>query len=125
LAHFMTPGGARMTCSLPLPDVLLRQVRDGKLQPVEPPAEFDLPVEPAPAPPVPVVEERVPVDPSTVAPPRGNAGQPEWVEFAVSQGMDREEATRLKREELKARLVLDDPAEPATAADTADSDGGT
>ena len=63
---------------------------------------------PALVPDTPVVDE-VPVPRAdTLTVPRGNASKDEWMAYAISQGMDRDEAVSLKRDEIKARLVLDD-----------------
>ena len=40
----------------------------------------------------------------TPARPRGNASLELWIAYAVSQGMDRDEASALTRNELRARL---------------------
>lgn len=111
----MLPGGSVSTFSVPLSPAIAAQVAAGTLKPVEdtfPLGELDgeggvSRVETPPNPVDPVVEEPAVVDPSTVAPPRGNASLSEWVEFAVSQGMPRDEALGLKRNDLKARFVLD------------------
>lgn len=101
------PNGSVMTCGLPLHASLAKQVANGTLKPV---ATTDSPPEvvdgeggaervsaPPPADPT--------VDPSSVEMPAGNAAQSEWAAYAVSQGMDPDEAAGLKRDEIKARIV--------------------
>jgi hypothetical protein len=46
--------------------------------------------------------------------PRGNASHEAWAEFAVSQGMDRQEAMSLTRDQIRARF-----SEPLLSPDTA------
>jgi hypothetical protein len=59
----------------------------------------------------------------TVPQPRGNASTEDWISFAVSQGMDRNEAVSMSRDQLKARFtapVFDPDAPPETVGDKFD-----
>jgi hypothetical protein len=51
--------------------------------------------------------------------PRGNAAHSAWLEFAVSQGMSRQEAEGLTRDQIRARF-----AEPVLMPETASEAGG-
>jgi hypothetical protein len=51
--------------------------------------------------------------------PRGNAAHSAWLEFAVSQGMDRREAEGLTRDQIRARF-----AEPVLMPETASEAAG-
>jgi hypothetical protein len=51
--------------------------------------------------------------------PRGNASHTQWLEFAVSQGMGRQEAEGLTRDQIRARF-----AEPVLMPEAASEAGG-
>jgi hypothetical protein len=51
--------------------------------------------------------------------PRGNASHAQWLEFAVSQGMGRQEAEGLTRDQIRARF-----AEPVLMPEAASEAGG-
>jgi hypothetical protein len=53
--------------------------------------------------------------------PRGNAAHSAWLEFAVSQGMDRREAEGLTRDQIRARFA--EPVLMPEAASEAAGDG--
>jgi hypothetical protein len=53
--------------------------------------------------------------------PRGNASHDAWLEFAVSQGMDRQEAAGLTRDQIRARFA--EPVLMPEAASEAAGDG--
>jgi len=61
---------------------------------------------------------------AVVAPqPRGNASTEEWISYAVSQGMDRNEAAGLSRDQIRARFqapAFDPDAPPETVGDQFD-----
>lgn len=116
--HLQLPGGVVNTFSLPLSTAIQKQVAAGTLKPVEdvPPDMLDGEGD----------AERVSAsppagDPGPVEAPAGNASQSDWAAYAVSLGMDPDEAAGLKREEIKARIVPADPDGPP--ADPA-ADGG-
>lgn len=106
------PNGVVSTFSVPLPDAIAKQVAAGKLKPVESATtpdgglDGDGGAERVSAPPTLVPDAET--DPSSVPPPAGNASQAEWAAYAVTQGMDPDEAATLKREEIKARIVPED-----------------
>lgn len=114
----LSPGGAVMTFSLPLPDAIAKQVASGVLKPVDtapvppaapvggeggaervsaPPPATDSDPEPVPGQPV--------ADAESLPQPAGNASREEWAAFAVAQGMHPDDAANLKREEIKARVA--------------------
>jgi hypothetical protein len=49
--------------------------------------------------------------------PRGNASHEAWLEFAVSQGMGRQEAAGLTRDQIRARFMAAGPDAEAEASD--------
>lgn len=52
--------------------------------------------------------------------PAGNASRETWISYAISQGMDRGEATALSRDQIKARFAepaFDPDAPPETVGD--------
>jgi hypothetical protein len=54
-------------------------------------------------------------DTGAVPMPKGNASAEAWISYAVSQGMDRDEAVSMSRDQLKARFtapVFDPDAPP-------------
>jgi hypothetical protein len=53
--------------------------------------------------------------------PRGNASHAAWADFAVAQGMDREDAAGLTRDQIRARFA--EPALTEEAAAEAGADG--
>lgn len=61
--------------------------------------------EPQPAPPQPETVEAEPeptpeLEPAEVEPPKHYAAKPDWVDYAVSQGADRDEAENSTKDEL-------------------------
>jgi hypothetical protein len=63
--------------------------------------------------------------PFTALMPKGNESHDRWVQYAVGQGMDREQAVSLTRDQLKARFTAPsfDPDAPPENADVADGGG--
>jgi hypothetical protein len=53
--------------------------------------------------------------------PRGNASHASWLEYAISQGMDRQEAAGLTRDQIRARFA--EPLLTAEAVPEAGADG--
>ena len=56
--------------------------------------------------------------------PRGNASHEAWLAFAIAQGMPRDEATGLSRDQIKARFAapeFDPEAAPDMALINADA----
>jgi hypothetical protein len=49
--------------------------------------------------------------------PRGNASHEAWAEFAESQGMGRQEAAGLTRDQIRARFTMPDALAEAEASD--------
>lgn len=116
--ELLLPGGGRMTASLPLNEHMAKQVRSGVLQyaetgPLPPTAGLDgeggAERVSAPSPLVEAVPSETPGQPvdgaADMTPPAGNASREEWAAFAVQQGMHPDEASQLKREEIKSRIV--------------------
>lgn len=114
--------GARLGFTEPLQDNMLERIRDGKVRVLDqvddgpgiPPtagevsgAFVGVSALPATVPDTPVIVRPPEVRPETLTPPRGNASTEDWIAYAVSQGMSKDEALGLRRDEIKARLVLD------------------
>ncbi len=69
-----------------LPPGVARQLAGGYLRVYEPQAAAEL------------------LEFETVPKPRGNASHQSWIDYAASQGMERDEAASLTRDELKTRF---------------------
>jgi hypothetical protein len=59
-----------------------------------------------------VGEDVAPARPDVIPEPSGNASRAEWAAYAIGQGMTRDEADDLTRDELRARFAPDEPPEP-------------
>lgn len=90
-------------------------VKGGMARPARPPAkapdkEPEKPAAPEPVPPAPVSQPSgtaagpVPVNPAAGPPPPPNASKDTWVDYAVSQGMDGDAASRATKAELQSRF---------------------
>lgn len=118
--------GARIGFTEPLQENMVERIRDGKIRVLEqfdevpgnPPTAGEVSgpgvgvsALPATVPDTPIIEQVPVVRAETLPVPRGNASTDEWIAYAVSQGMPHQEAVGLKRDEIKARLVLDEGSE--------------
>ncbi len=63
-----------------------------------------------------VGEDVAPARPDVIPEPAGNAPRSDWAAYAIGQGMSRDEADDLTRDELRARFGSDEPSKIKTAA---------
>lgn len=77
---------------------LVSQPEQAAEEPTEPPADEETPATPEDD------ESTVDEGEDMVEVPRRNAKKTEWIDFAVSQGMDRDEADEMTRDQLADRF---------------------